>query len=122
MSELKILLVTGLPGTGKTTFARALGERYRVPVLCKDAIKEPLLDVLGAQDAAASRRLSTASFAALFAMARELCSARVSLLLEGNFRPGEHEPSLRAVLAAASDAASPALFAQILCTLDEDER
>jgi predicted kinase len=115
MSEPRIILVTGLPASGKTTFARTIGERFRVPVLCKDAIKEPLLDVLGADDAAASRSLSDASFAALFAMARELYAARVSMVLEGNFRPGEHEPALR-------EAVSPGTIAQVLCTVDEAER
>jgi predicted kinase len=64
-----VLLVTGLPATGKTTVARALAYALAVPMLAKDGIKEPLLELLGAADMAASRRLSDASFAALFSLA-----------------------------------------------------
>ncbi|HEY1283843.1 MAG TPA: AAA family ATPase [Steroidobacteraceae bacterium] len=122
MSEPRVIVVTGLPGTGKSTLARVLGARFLLPVLCKDAIKEPLLDMLGAHDAAASRRLSDASFAALFAMARELSAARLSMVLEGNFRRGEHEPTLRNALAAAAPALSEPNIAQVLCTTPEPER
>ena len=48
----RLLLVTGLPATGKTTLARLLARRFTAPLLAKDVIKEPLLDVLGAADAA----------------------------------------------------------------------
>src|SRR5690349_7421308 len=91
MRESRVILITGLPATGKTTLARTVAARYGLPLVAKDLIKEPLLDVLGASDAAQSRRLSDASFAILFAIARELHAAGVDMLLEGNFRPGEHE-------------------------------
>jgi predicted kinase len=109
----RLIIVTGLPATGKTTLARTLAARLRVPLLAKDAIKEPLLSALGAPDRAQSRRLSDASFAVLFTMAHELAAAGVDALIEGNFRPGEHETALRS---------SSARIAQILCSTDEPER
>jgi predicted kinase len=84
----RLIVVTGLPATGKTTLARELASRLRVPLLAKDAIKEPLLSTLGASDRAQSRRLSDASFAVLFTMAHELAAAGIDAIIEGNFRPG----------------------------------
>ena len=122
MHEARLIIVTGLPGTGKSTVARQLAARYGLPVVGKDAIKEPLLDVLGAADRAQSRRLSNASFAVLFAMTRELLSAGVDLILEGNFRPGEHERMLQAALPARLLEQASERMAQVLCRLDERER
>lgn len=122
MDDLRVIVVTGLPGTGKTTLARELSARYRIPLVAKDVIKEPLLDVLGARDAAESRRLSDASFSVLFALARELGTAVTGLVLEGNFRPGEHESPLRLLFPAGlGDGRVPPL-AQVLCTAPERER
>jgi len=109
------LLIVAGAGTGKTTLARELASRYRVALIAKDFIKEPLLDLLGADDAPRSRLLSDASFATLFRIARELRLTGVSFLLEGNFRSGEHEGALRHSLDAAS-------VAQVLCRVPEPER
>jgi AAA domain len=95
MKAPKLIVITGLPATGKSTLARQLAMRYGIPVIAKDSIKEPLLDVLGAATPEASRKLSDASFAVMFSMARELLAAHMSCVLEGNFRPGEHEGHLQ---------------------------
>jgi predicted kinase len=113
----RLLIITGPPASGKTTLAHGLAPRYRAPLIAKDSIKEPLLEVLGAPDRAASRALSDASFAVMFALSREQLAAGTSVLLEGNFRASEHAPALR-VLALA-----PAVCcAQVLCVVEEGAR
>ena len=114
ITYMRLLLITGLPGTGKTTLARQFALRYATPLIAKDLIKEPMLNVLGAGTAAHSRLLSDASFAVMFAVAREFVSANIDLILEGNFRPGEHEEVLAALGCKR--------IAQVLCRIDESKR
>ncbi|MGH3656957.1 MAG: AAA family ATPase [Micromonosporaceae bacterium] len=42
-----VVLVNGLPGSGKTTLARHLSAALHLPLLSRDAIKETYADVLG---------------------------------------------------------------------------
>ena len=84
-----LIVVAGPPGAGKTTLARPLAAALRLPLLQKDMIKEALFEALGTGDIEWSRRLSDASFEAMFAIAGELDG----VVLEGNFRP-EHGPAL----------------------------
>lgn len=116
MRNFHLVIITGLPGTGKTTLARDMARRRGMPLICKDTVKEPLMDALGA-DSCRSRELSNISFAVMFSLARELLALGDSLILEGNFRAGEHETTLLAALPPDS----PNII-QVLCRADEDER
>lgn len=115
-----LIIVTGLPATGKTRLARTFAQQRGWPLLPKDMIKEWLFDRLGSSDAAWSRQLSDASFAILFALARDLITYPSSLVLEGNFRPGEHDDALRSILPTSGSSAPRCL--QVLCRVDEVER
>jgi predicted kinase len=105
----QLIILTGAPGSGKSLLAGRLRAHYGCLLLDKDTIKEALFDTLGAGDALWSRALSNAAFAVQFALAGTLLARRQTVLLEGNFRPGEHEAPLRRLLAA-----QPVVLAQIL--------
>jgi predicted kinase len=109
----QLLVLTGAPASGKTRLAARLERHYGACRCSKDEIKELLFDALGERDPQWSRQLSNASFALLFAYAPRLLSVQRLLLMEGNFRPGEHEASLQAVVSV-----STAGLAQILCQAD----
>jgi AAA domain len=87
-----LVLVTGAPGSGKTTLAVPLARHLGLPLLTKDTIKEALLDTLGTGDLNWSQRLGAASFAVMFALARHSPAA----VLEANFYP-DHIPALQAI-------------------------
>jgi predicted kinase len=112
-----LLLITGAPASGKTRLARLLMARVGGVCCSKDEIKDTLFEVLGTGDALWSRRLSDASFALLFQWGARLLSDQPLVLMDGNFRPGEHEPVLRGLLSRGA-----ARTAQVLCVADPDIR
>ncbi|HUI58733.1 MAG TPA: AAA family ATPase [Steroidobacteraceae bacterium] len=116
MSDSRLIIVTGLPGTGKSTLARTLARHFHLPLLAKDSIKEPLMQALAAH-VVPSRQLSDAAFAVVFSCLREVLTGGRGALLEGNFRSGEHESAIQAALPEPSMA-----IAQVLCRVPESQR
>jgi len=54
----RFVVVSGLPGSGKTTMARSIAEAMRLPLFDKDDMLERLFDEKGVGDADWRRRLS----------------------------------------------------------------
>jgi predicted kinase len=65
------VVMSGPPGSGKSTIAPTLAAQLGIPLFSKDTIKESLMDALGVDDAAASRRLGAAAIRVMLALARE---------------------------------------------------
>jgi predicted kinase len=80
------ILVNGLPGSGKTTIGAALAEVLDCPFLSKDAVKEPLADIVGPM--IPSRRLGGIAMDTVWAMAAAVEAGVVidSVWLEGRDR------------------------------------
>nr|WP_301539805.1 AAA family ATPase [Nocardioides sp. zg-DK7169] len=70
-----MVVVSGLPASGKTTVGRTLSEALSVPLIDKDDILEALFDTLGCEDRAQRHRLSRASDEILFRVAASAGSA-----------------------------------------------
>lgn len=67
-----LVVVSGAPGSGKTTLARPLAEELALPLIRKDAIKEALGDAIGAPDYESSRRLGAITMQVLRALMRDV--------------------------------------------------
>ena len=83
------IVVSGLPGSGKTTLARAIASDLELPLLSKDTVKEALFDALGVGDVAWSRRLGSASVAILFGLAREMSGCVLESFWDPTFAKAE---------------------------------
>ena len=68
-------MVSGAPGTGKSTIARELGAALGFPVLSLDPIKEALADVLGLGDEDWSNRVGDAAGEVVFRLAADFPDA-----------------------------------------------
>lgn len=96
-----LVVISGAPGSGKTTLARRLGGALRFPVFTKDGFKETLYDALGADGPIDSSALGRAAVALLAGTAALVLDARVSVVVEANFWRGVSEATLAPLLERA---------------------
>ncbi len=79
------ILVTGIPAVGKSTMAKVMSERLKLPVISKDTIKELLFDHVGFQSRAEKVKLGIASIEIMYYIAGQLMKLGQPFILENNF-------------------------------------
>ena len=69
MDEDVVVVVTGIPASGKMTLATALSAQARWPLISKDVVKEALFDERGTGDLEWSQRLGRAGHVVMYSLA-----------------------------------------------------
>ena len=85
---MDLIILAGMPATGKSTVAAALSRALGYPILEKDAIKEELFDTLGFEDYPRKRALDHAANAALLRVLQSMLEAGTSVIVDNNFDTG----------------------------------
>ncbi|MFT4184603.1 MAG: ROK family protein [Rhizobium sp.] len=70
-AEKRVVLVNGVPASGKSSLAKSLSRRTGWPVLSLDGIKNPFLEHIGGVDRDFNRTLGKASYQAIWSFIRE---------------------------------------------------
>jgi predicted kinase len=99
------VVVSGPPGSGKTTLARQLATGLQLPLIAKDTIKEALMRTLDVSDVARSRVLGQAAVEVLYAVAEDSKHG----VLEGAWHRSRALPDLSAL---------PGTIVEVFCRCD----
>jgi predicted kinase len=93
---MHLILLHGLPATGKTTLGRQIADKLGVPFISRDRYKEKLYEVLENGDGGIewSRQLGAASFEIVYAVLEDLCQAGTDCVVETYWTPKFAEPKL----------------------------
>jgi len=94
-----LILVTGLPASGKSGFSRYAGEKLGIPVLEKDHYKEILFDTIGFGCREEKLKLGVAAMELMYDQAQQLLKMGMSVILDNNFE----NSSLEGVKKLAAD-------------------
>lgn len=82
---MELIILAGMPATGKSTVAAALSKAFGYPILEKDEIKEVLFDTLGFENYPQKRKLDVTATAVLLQVLEGMLKAGTSVIAVNNF-------------------------------------
>lgn len=81
----KLIIICGMPGTGKTTLANDLAKKLGIFCLHKDSIKETLYDAMAGKTLKDSKIFSNAAMQLLFKLTQQQLGRGVDIMIEAPF-------------------------------------
>lgn len=82
---MDLIIIAGMPATGKSTLAKKLSDAFGLAILEKDEIKDEMFDTIGFKDRKEKRALDVAANAILLRCTETLLSKGNSLIIVNNF-------------------------------------
>ncbi len=84
---MDLIIVAGMPATGKTTLSKKLAARFGMPLLEKDEIKEEMYKIQGYRNLEDRAVADVVANAILLRCAKNILQSGTSLLIVNNFDP-----------------------------------
>jgi predicted kinase len=112
-----LILVNGLPGTGKTTLAAKLSQDLSLPSMGKDMLKEFFFDTLHTDGREQSRTLGKAVIEMLYILIETYLSHNMSIIIESAFFTEFSRPKIKAILDK-----HPARVVEVYCFTEQNVR
>jgi len=97
----KCIIVTGRPGSGKTTLARKLAERLWMPVLSRDEIKEGYVSTFGVKHDQLPPDTNGLVSDFFFCLVNQYLAGNISVVIEAAFQHEVWEPRIPKILELA---------------------
>lgn len=83
----KLILIMGLPATGKTMLSQKVSETFNLPLISRDEIKVQIMDKVGRGDREWSKKVGQASYSLLDYVTEQITRSKSSFILESDFAP-----------------------------------
>jgi len=97
----KCIIITGRPGSGKTTLAKLLGQRLWMPVISRDEIKEGYVNTFGVEHNQLPPDTNGLVSELFFEIVNQYLAGHISVVIEAAFQHQVWEPRMPQILELA---------------------